>query len=180
MLRFLTFLFSFGRFIDCCFFFIYSESDDEQLHDLERQLVALQNTIAQIKATKRTEKEQRKAAERQARPPKAPKAPRQQHTNHSEVSRNQNTMNRAASKRGRGSGMGGGAGRKKKSHKKDEWDSGEDEEATAVRSGPSKTQEVTFDMKRELAVKIVSFEGEDLEKAIDIIRRGRPELLGVS
>jgi bromodomain-containing factor 1 len=32
-------------------------------------------------------------------------------------------------------------------------------------------------MKRELAQKIVSFEGENLERAIDIIRQGRPELL---
>jgi bromodomain-containing factor 1 len=39
---------------------------------------------------------------------------------------------------------------------------------------------VDFEMKRELAVKIVTFEGENLEEAINIIRRGRPDLLGVS
>ncbi|BGP50382.1 transcription initiation at TATA-containing promoter protein [Rhodotorula kratochvilovae] len=31
-----------------------------------------------------------------------------------------------------------------------------------------------FEMKREIAVKIISFEGDELEEAIDIIRRGQP------
>ena len=39
--------------------------------------------------------------------------------------------------------------------------------------------EVTFDMKRELATKISSFEGQDLAHAIDIIRASDPLLLGV-
>ncbi|GAA5897177.1 bromodomain-containing protein [Sporobolomyces salmoneus] len=39
---------------------------------------------------------------------------------------------------------------------------------------------VDFEMKRELAVKIVTFEGEQLQEAIDIIRRGRPDLLGAA
>lgn len=64
---------------------------------------------------------------------------------------------------------------KKKKSRRNEWSDEEDEEEVAQES-----EVVSFDMKRELAVKIVSFEGENLEKAIDIIRRGRPELLGVS
>jgi bromodomain-containing factor 1 len=41
-------------------------------------------------------------------------------------------------------------------------------------------QEVTYKMKQELAEGIGNFEGEQLQKAIDIIRRSRPDLLGVS
>ncbi|GAA5881015.1 hypothetical protein JCM3774_003069 [Rhodotorula dairenensis] len=43
---------------------------------------------------------------------------------------------------------------------------------------PAMEEYVDFDMKRELAVKIVAFEGDQLEEAINIIRRSRPDLLG--
>ncbi|GAA5916281.1 BET domain-containing protein, partial [Sporobolomyces salmoneus] len=39
-------------------------------------------------------------------------------------------------------------------------------------------ERVDFDMKRELAVKLATFEGEQLQEALDIIRRSQPDLLG--
>ncbi|GAA6003921.1 hypothetical protein JCM10207_006468 [Rhodosporidiobolus poonsookiae] len=45
---------------------------------------------------------------------------------------------------------------------------------------PEMEEYVDFEMKRELAVKIVTFDGDQLEEAINIIRRGRPELLGAA
>lgn len=58
-----------------------------------------------------------------------------------------------------------GSSQKKKPRKSNASESDEDET-------------VTFDMKRELAVRISNFEGDQLERAIDIIRRARPDLLG--
>ncbi|GAA6055150.1 hypothetical protein JCM3770_007466 [Rhodotorula araucariae] len=51
---------------------------------------------------------------------------------------------------------------------------------TAAAIEPAMEEYVDFEMKRELAVKIVSFEGDQLEEAINIIRRGRPDLLGAA
>ncbi|BGP34055.1 transcription initiation at TATA-containing promoter protein [Rhodotorula toruloides] len=50
----------------------------------------------------------------------------------------------------------------------------------AAHAEPMMEEYVDFDMKRELAVKIVAFEGDQLEEAINIIRRGRPDLLGAA
>lgn len=66
----------------------------------------------------------------------------------------------------------------KRPRKKQSWDGSDDEDD--MMQAPSRDAVVTFEMKRELAVKIVAFEGDALEKAIDIIRNGRPDLLGVS
>lgn len=137
-----------------------------------------------MKASKLAAKAQARAAERAAIPPRAPKPVKRAST--SEVSRNKNTMAQIAKGR-KGTGGGAAAKRRKSAGRRNEW-SDDDEDDEDVSPVPHRSQGhrqaqsevVTFDMKRELAVKIVSFEGESLEKAIDIIRRGRPELLGVS
>lgn len=76
-----------------------------------------------------------------------------------------------------------GGGKKKKA-KRDDFSSDDDfyDDGGDYVGGPvvQEPESVTFEMKRELAVKIVSFEGENLERAIDIIRQGRPDLLSVS
>lgn len=76
-------------------------------------------------------------------------------------------------------------GAKKKKAKRDDFSSDDDfydDGGGDYIGGPvvQEPESVTFEMKRELAVKIVSFEGESLERAIDIIRQGRPDLLSVS
>lgn len=134
---------------------------------MERQLMTLQASIEQMKQQKKAEKERARAAERAAaRPPKPAKKPAER----------------------RQSGGGGGnqrkPGGKKKKVKRD--DSSDDDfyddggEFYAPAPVVAEPESVTFEMKRELAVKIVSFEGENLERAIDIIRQGRPDLLSVS
>jgi bromodomain-containing factor 1 len=55
----------------------------------------------------------------------------------------------------------------------------EEEEAVQVAPRPPPVNEVSFEMKRELATKITTFEGIMLEKAIEIIRNSAPDLLGV-
>ena len=133
--------------------------------------MTLQASIEMMKQQKKAEKERARAAERAAaRPPKPAKKP---------VERRQS------------GGGGGGAvaqrkpGGKKKKAKRDDssdddfYDDGGEFYAPHQPLIPE-PESVTFEMKRELAVKIVSFEGENLERAIDIIRQGRPDLLSVS
>lgn len=110
-----------------------------------------------------------------------------------------------APKKSRPSGGGGGGGGQKKKKRRDEDDSDDyyEDDGGAYYGGsghvghgggggggggggnrrhaPAQQEEwVDFEMKRELAVKIVTFEGEQLEEAINIIRRGRPDLLGAA
>ncbi|BGP26427.1 bromodomain-containing factor 1 [Rhodotorula toruloides] len=98
-------------------------------------------------------------------------------------------------------GMGGGGGQRKPKRPKHDDDSDDyyEDDGGAYYGGggssssrrrsthhaahhaePMMEEYVDFDMKRELAVKIVAFEGDQLEEAINIIRRGRPDLLGAA
>jgi bromodomain-containing factor 1 len=96
-----------------------------------------------------------------------------------------------------GAGGGGGNGHKKKKRRDSDSEDYYEDDGGAYYGGsgyagnggggggnrrhaPVQQEEcVDFEMKRELAVKIVTFEGPQLEEAINIIRRGRPDLLGV-
>ncbi|KAK4057077.1 transcription initiation at TATA-containing promoter protein [Microbotryomycetes sp. JL221] len=163
-------------------------SDDDGISAMQAQLANLQASIEMMKQNKRLEKERRRAQEQSAalmaaqqmyqpRPPKQPKRTSMDYGA---------PMPRASHPSG-GVGHGGGARRPKKPKKK--RDSSEDEDfyddaggdyyGAVVPAQPEEQRElVTFDMKRELATKIVTFEGENLERAIEIIRQGMPALLG--
>lgn len=162
-------------------------SEDENLLAIEKQVQELQQTLVMLRA-KKLAKEQRRAAERASRPPKASTSTASKKGSSNEVARNRAAMSASVSHRkksgggggggGHGGGGGGGGsgagGKKKKSAGKKLQHSDEEEDFEPVE------ETVTFEMKRDLAVKIVSFEGDNLERAIDIIRTGRPDLLGVS
>ncbi|ORY75954.1 hypothetical protein BCR35DRAFT_343168 [Leucosporidium creatinivorum] len=147
-------------------------SDDDGISAMEQQLLTLQASIEQMKQQKKAEKERARAAERAAaRPPKPAKKPSVD-----------------GGRRASGGGGSGGVsnkrkpgGGKKKKAKRDDFSSDDDfyDDGGDYVGGPvvQEPESVTFEMKRELAVKIVSFEGENLERAIDIIRQGRPDLL---
>ncbi|GJN92439.1 hypothetical protein Rhopal_005469-T1 [Rhodotorula paludigena] len=92
-------------------------------------------------------------------------------------------------------GGGGGAPKKPKRRRDDDSDDYYEDDGGAYYGGgststsrrhtatalePAMEEFVDFEMKRELAVKIVAFEGDQLEEAINIIRRGRPDLLGAA
>lgn len=124
---------------------------------LERQISDMQNRIDHIRSDRANAKAAAKRAAQLARPPKPPPVKKEPQV---KPPRRKSTTN--------GGGGGGSAGPTlKKKHKVDR-DVSEDVEET-----------VTFEMKRELAVKISAFEGDNLERAIDIIRMGRPDLLSV-
>jgi hypothetical protein len=128
---------------------------DDEINVLERQIQDLQNRIDYIRADRAAQKAAARKAAALARPkPVAAK----------KVASNGPKSNLPQHRR---KSTNGGAGTHKKKHHKSRDDS-EDVEET-----------VTFEMKRELAVKITSFEGDNLERAIDIIRMGRPDLLSV-
>ncbi|KAK4702687.1 bromodomain-containing factor 1, partial [Phenoliferia sp. Uapishka_3] len=149
-------------------------SDDDGITEMERQLERLQADIEARKQAKKLAKEQQRAAERAPKPPKPSTSKKAAST--SEYARNRATaQSSASSHRKRPSGGNGGKKSSKKSRKQDSSD--EDDEEMMMHQPSSSGGEVSFEMKRELAVKIVSFEGENLERAIDIIRQGRPDLL---
>lgn len=128
---------------------------DDEINGLERQIQDLQNRIDYIRADRAAQKAAARKAAALARPkPVAAK----------KVASNGPKNNLPQHRR---KSTNGGAGTHKKKHHKSRDDS-EDVEET-----------VTFEMKRELAVKITNFEGDNLERAIDIIRMGRPDLLSV-
>ncbi|SCV71560.1 BQ2448_3148 [Microbotryum intermedium] len=153
-------------------------SEDDGISAMEKQLQMMQANLELMKQQKRAEKEQARMMaamqEMQAGFTRAPKPSKKQ----SAQERRPSTG--AAPKRARNSSTGGaaaapstaGASKKKRSKHREE-----DPGYGAPSPPPAQPESVTFEMKRELAVKIVSFEGENLERAIDIIRRGRPDLL---
>ncbi|KAK4052387.1 transcription initiation at TATA-containing promoter protein [Microbotryomycetes sp. JL201] len=146
-------------------------SDDDGISAMQMQLANLQASIEQMKQNKRLEKERQRAAERSAaayaRPPKPPKRPSMDYG----APRPPSTSNTKRPKKPK----------KKRDSSDDEdfYDDAGDYYGAVVPPQPEETGElVTFEMKRELATKIVTFEGEALERAIDIIRQGMPALLG--
>ncbi|KAI5475507.1 hypothetical protein MNV49_001321 [Pseudohyphozyma bogoriensis] len=152
-------------------------SDDEQIHAMERQLQALAAQIETMKAKKKADKEHR-AAERAA----SSRAPKPKKMSIDGGLPNPYAVASAPAAAPKKSGGGAkkrqsGGGQAKKPKKKKEYEDSDDEEWKEEMEVVREPEEVTFEMKRELAVKIVSFEGDNLEKAIDIIRQGRPDLL---
>ncbi|KDE09447.1 hypothetical protein MVLG_00349 [Microbotryum lychnidis-dioicae p1A1 Lamole] len=153
-------------------------SEDDGISAMEKQLQMMQANLELMKQQKRAEKEQARMMaamqEMQAGFARAPKPSKKQSTQDRRASTG------AAPKKARSSSTGGpaaapsaaGASKKKRSKHREE-----DPGYGAPSPPPAQPESVTFEMKRELAVKIVSFEGENLERAIDIIRRGRPDLL---
>ncbi|GAA6038367.1 hypothetical protein JCM8097_007613 [Rhodosporidiobolus ruineniae] len=183
-------------------------SDDENpaFLQMEQQLHLLAANLEAMKAQKKANKEAKRFAQMQQRmaAPKPPKpAPIPQpnpytmanyaappaiprHPSGGSSSHKKSSSHRS----GGGGGGGGGHKKKKKRHDDDSDDYYDDDDGGAYYGGgpsvsrrrapaePAMEEYVDFEMKRELAVKIVNFEGEQLEAAIDIIRRGRPDLLG--
>ncbi|KAM0756206.1 hypothetical protein T439DRAFT_320903 [Meredithblackwellia eburnea MCA 4105] len=152
-------------------------SDDDGISAMERQLATMQANLEAMKAGKKAAKEEKRAAER-ALAQKPPKASTSKKVSGAGRERAGSTAT-APRKRQSGGGA-GGPGKKGKKARKNRDTSDEEEfddylQPAAV--APVAPEEVTFEMKRELAVKIVSFDGEKLEQAIEIIRRGRPDLL---
>ncbi|KAM0790690.1 hypothetical protein ACM66B_004548 [Microbotryomycetes sp. NB124-2] len=149
-------------------------SDDDGISAMQMQLASLQASIEQMKQNKRAEKERQRAAERHAlqqqyqRPPKPPKRPSLDYGAPPRPPSNPNPKRPKKPKKKRES-----------SDEEDYYDDAGDYYGAVVPAQPEETGElVTFEMKRELATKIVTFEGEALERAIDIIRQGMPALLG--
>lgn len=132
---------------------------DDEVGQLERQMQDIQARIDLIKGDRAAAKAAARRASLAAKPPKPIAAKK--------VASSERPKNQQRKKSTNGGGA-GGSGSYKKKHKGNRDDS-EDVEET-----------VTFEMKRELAVKITNFEGDKLERAIDIIRMGRPDLLSVS
>ncbi|GAA5880981.1 hypothetical protein JCM1840_006934 [Sporobolomyces johnsonii] len=169
-------------------------SDDDGLTAMEQQLQALAANIEMMRQSKKKEKEAKRLASIPARPaPKPAKKPQQAvaHNPYAMPPRQPPGGGGAHKKAGgRPSGGGGGGAHKKKKRRDDDSDDyyeddggayygGSGAASSSRRHAPQPQEEfVDFEMKRELAVKIVSFEGEQLEEAINIIRRGRPDLLG--
>lgn len=133
------------------------ESEDDGISEMEKQLRTMQDNLERMKEAKQREKDQQRRQQEQQyvqRPP-PPKQQVRQSSSYDNTYQAKPPKPAPKPKAPRQSG-GGQGGRKQQA---------------------AQPTEVTFEMKRELAVKIVSFEGADLEKAIDIIRNGRPDLL---
>lgn len=178
-------------------------SDDDGISAMEKQLMSLQHSIEQMKASKRAEKERLRAAERAAAARAMPKPPKRQPSMEYMPQHDPAAYGSYAApappRRDSGGGAakrkpGGGSQRRKKARRsgdssdEDFYDDGGAyvpqaashayaQPSYAQPAAPAEPEVVTFEMKRELAQKIVSFEGENLERAIDIIRQGRPDLL---
>ncbi|KAL8283730.1 hypothetical protein RQP46_005525 [Phenoliferia psychrophenolica] len=149
-------------------------SEDEGITEMERQLQTLQAEIEARKAQKKFAKEQKRAAERVPKPPKpSTSKPKVASGSGSGEFRQRASTSSSAHRAKRPSG-GNGKKNGKKARKHDSSDE-DDEDMMPAHQAPA--GEVSFEMKRELAVKIVSFEGDNLERAIEIIRQGRPDLL---
>lgn len=194
-------------------------SDDDGITAMERQLMSLQQSIEQMKASKRAEKERMRAAERAMAARAAPKPIKRAPSMEYMPQMGDYGMGHYGGGGGGGrrdSGgapkkkSGGGGGQKRKKARRSGDSSDEDfyddggayvpQPATHAYAHHQQQQQqqqpppqayaqpgvaveeemVTFDMKHELANKIGNFEGDALEKAIDIIRQGRPDLLSVS
>ena len=148
---------------------------------MERQLQSLQAEIESRKAQKKFAKEQKRAAERIPKPPKpstSKKVASGSGGGGSGGEFRQRASTSSSAHRKRPSGGNGNKKSGKKARKHDSSDDDDDDDDMMPAHQPA-TGEVSFEMKRELAVKIVSFEGQNLERAIDIIRQGRPDLLSV-
>ena len=137
------------------------DSDDNGISEMEKQLRTMQANLERMKAEKQREKEQRRFSEHNVHQPvpQRPQPPKQQQSRQS--SSYDNTYQAKPPKP---------APKPKAPRQPGASQGGRKQQA-------AQPTEVTFEMKRELAVKIVSFEGENLERAIDIIRNGRPDLL---
>ncbi|GAA5938860.1 uncharacterized protein JCM15063_004892 [Sporobolomyces koalae] len=182
-------------------------SDDDGLNVMEQQLQMLAANIEQMRQNKKAAKEAKRYAQQQHQarpipPPMPMSMPKPQKKASTPLAYNPYMPPRApAPKKSRPSGGGGGGGsnNKKKKRRDDDSDDYYEDDGGAYyggsghggggggggghrRQGPMTIDEeyVDFEMKRELAVKIVTFEGEKLEEAINIIRRGRPDLLGAA
>lgn len=59
-----------------------------------------------------------------------------------------------------------------------DYEEGNNAASSAAAEGGSSGAVVTFDMKKELAEKIQEFDGNKLDKVVEIIRNSAPELLG--
>lgn len=187
-----------------------SGDEDPAFMQMEQQLQMMQANLEMMKATKKAEKEQKRYQQMQQRmsAPKPPKPPPQPQPNPYAMSAYasapppmpRHTSGGGPKKHGSRPGGGGGGGggthkKKKKRHDDDSDDYYDDDDGGAYYGGSTSTtsrrrapaqqqvqyeEYVDFEMKRELAVKIVAFQDAQLEQAIDIIRRGRPELLGAA
>ncbi|GAA5952122.1 hypothetical protein JCM3765_005202 [Sporobolomyces pararoseus] len=184
-------------------------SDDDGLNVMEQQLQMLAANIEQMRQNKKAQKEAKRFQQAQQHRPQmippmppsmVPKPPKKSSTS---TAYNPYGPPRPQPKKSRPSG-GGGGGQNKKKKRRDDDDSDDyyEDDGGAYYGGsghvghggggggggggnrrhaPVQQEEwVDFEMKRELAVKIVTFEGEQLEEAINIIRRGRPDLLGAA
>jgi hypothetical protein len=142
---------------------------DEQISMMEKQLEIMRENLVQLKEAKQRRKYEKRqqaaqaaraaaqaaqAAVIAARPPPPPKPPRENGSASKPVTkapRRSSTSNAPRKRSGKQSS---------------------DDEFVAF-------QEVTYEMKQALAMGIGNFEGAQLQKAIDIIRKSRPDLLGV-
>jgi bromodomain-containing factor 1 len=185
-----------------------SGDEDPAFSAMEQQLQLMQANLEMMKATKKAEKEQKRYQQMQQRlsapkPAKKPAAPQPNPYAMSAYASAPPPMPRHTSGGGPkkhssrpGGGGGGGAThkKKKKRHDDDSDDYYDDDDGGAYYGGSTSTTSrrkaaapvqqyeefVDFEMKRELAVKIVAFQDDQLQEAINIIRRGRPELLGAA
>ncbi|BGP42209.1 transcription initiation at TATA-containing promoter protein [Rhodotorula kratochvilovae] len=181
------------------------DSDDEEdgLTAMEQQLNLLQQNIELMKANKKAQKEAKRFAQMQARmhavPPPPPPMPKPQKKPAQQSPYNPYGQPAPAPPRPKKTSSSGprpgGAPKKPKRRRDDDSDDYYEDDGGAYYGGgsastsrrhtaaaiePAMEEYVDFEMKRELAIKIVSFEGDQLEEAINIIRRGRPDLLGAA
>lgn len=129
------------------------EGGDEQIDMMEQQLNMMRQNLREMKDAKSQRKLQKKMMSNSLKSSKSSGGPR---------------LSNGSMKKVRKDSMSGMSGLPKK--KKKRGSSDEDEPLV----------EVSYEMKRDLANGIASFEGDRLERAIDIIRKSRPDLLGVS
>lgn len=180
---------------------------EQQLHLLQQNIELMKaNKKAQKEAKRLAQMQARMPMPMPMPPPKPSKKPSQQ-AHVSSYSMSPYAMaaasapprkksNNSGSRPSGGGGGGGGSQRKPKRRDDDSDDYYEDDGGAYYGGGsasssrrnqsshhrqpaePAMEEYVDFDMKRELAVKIVAFEGDQLEEAINIIRRNRPDLIG--
>ncbi|GAA5859118.1 hypothetical protein JCM8547_004009 [Rhodosporidiobolus lusitaniae] len=185
-----------------------SDGDDPAFSVMEQQLAMMQQNLEMMRQNKKAQKEAKRYAESQyyvpppPKPAKKPAAPQPNPYALSAYASAPPPMPRPA-KKNTGPRIGGGGGGGAHTHKKkkkrvddDSDDYYDDDDGGAYYGGgasssssrrraaapaePQFEEYVDFEMKRELAVKIVTFQDEQLQEAINIIRRGRPELLGAA
>ncbi|BGP18574.1 hypothetical protein JCM10213_003038 [Rhodosporidiobolus nylandii] len=177
----------------------YESSDDEEdgLSAMQQQLHLLQANIEAMQANKKAQKEAKRLQHMQQQrlaPPKPQKKPAAPQPNPYAMSAYASApppMPRPK-KQNSNPRVGGAPTHKKKKKRDDDSDDYyDDDDGGAYYGGggssssrrrapaqPAMEEYVDFDMKRELAVKIVALDNDQLGEAINIIRAGRPELLG--